>query len=55
MFPREPLTYFNDGEVRGTFLGMLKKGSDFFGKTNSEVVIFWGIKYESLSDPPPSH
>ena len=31
---------------------MLKKSSDCFGKTNFEVVIFLGIKYEPLSDPP---
>ena len=31
---------------------MLKKSSDFFGWTNSEVVIFLGIKYKPLSDPP---
>ena len=31
---------------------MLKKGVIFFGWTNSEVLIFWGIKYEPLSDPP---
>ena len=35
------------------FFGCVKKSSDFFGKTNSEVVIFLGIKYEPLSDPPP--
>ena len=35
------------------FLGYAKKSSDFFGQTNSEVVIFWGIKYEPLSDPTP--
>ena len=34
------------------FLGYAKKSSDFFGQTNSEVVIFWGIKYEPLSDLP---
>ena len=33
---------------------MLKKSSDFLGKTNSEVVIFLGMKYEPLSDPPSS-
>ena len=31
---------------------MLKKSSDFFGLTNSEVVILGGIKYEPLSDHP---
>ena len=36
----------------GILGGMLKKGSDCFGLTNSEVVIFLGIKYEPLSDPP---
>ena len=36
------------------FFGVAKKGiRDFFGWTNSEVVIFLGIKYELLSDPPP--
>ena len=34
------------------FLGYAKKTGDFFGQTNSEVVIFLGIKYEPLSDPP---
>ena len=44
-------------EKQRDFFGMLKKSSDFFGKTNSEVVIFLGIKYEPLSypPPPPSH
>ena len=40
------------------FLGYVKKSSDFFGLTNSEVVIFLGKKYEPLSDapiPPPHH
>ena len=32
---------------QGIYLGMLKK------VVNSEVVIFLGIKYEPLSDPPP--
>ena len=27
-----------------------KNDRDFFGLTNSEVWIFWGIKYEPLSD-----
>ena len=40
-------------EKQRDFFGMLKKSSDFFGKTNSEVVIFLGIKYEPLSYPPP--
>ena len=31
---------------------MLKKGVIFFGWTNSEVLIFWCIKYVPLSDPP---
>ena len=35
------------------FFGYAKKSSDFFGYTNSEVVIFLGIKYEPLSNPPP--
>ena len=35
------------------FLGYAKKSSDFFGSTNSEVVIFLGLKYEPLLDPPP--
>ena len=30
-----------------------KKRSNFFGYTNSEVVISLGIKYEPLSPPPP--
>ena len=30
-----------------------KKSNDFFGQTNSEVVIFLGIKYEPLLEPPP--
>ena len=34
-------------------MDMLKKVVIFFGLTNSEVVIFWGIKCEHLSDPPP--
>ena len=38
---------------QGIFLGMLKKVAIFFGQTNFEVVIFLGIKYEPLSDPPP--
>ena len=29
--------------TKGFFLGMLKKSCDFFGYTNSEVVIFLGI------------
>ena len=33
--------------------GYAKKSSGFLGQTNSEVVIFWGIKYEPLLDPPP--
>ena len=33
--------------------GYAKKSSDFFGLTNSEVVIFLGIKYKPLSDPSP--
>ena len=33
--------------------GYAKKSSYFFGWTNSEVVIFFGIKYEPLSTPPP--
>ena len=37
------------------FLGYAKKSSDFFGWTNSEVVIFLSIKYEPLSDLPPPH
>ena len=37
------------------FLGYVTKSSDFFGKTNSEVVIFLGKKYEPLSTPPPRH
>ena len=36
----------------GIFLGTLKS-RNFFGYTNSEVGIFWGIKYEPLD--PPSH
>ena len=40
-------------EKQRDFFGMLKKSSDFFGKTNSEVVIFLGIKNEPLSYPPP--
>ena len=39
--------------TKGFFLGMLKKSCDFFEYTNSEVVIFLGIKYEPLSEPPP--
>ena len=35
------------------FFWVCKKSSDFFGWTNSEVVISLGIKYEPLSDPPP--
>ena len=35
-------------------LGYAKKSSDFFGYTNSEVVIFLGIKYEPLSDTRPA-
>ena len=34
------------------FFGYAKKSSDFFKRTNSEVLIFLGIKYEPLSDPP---
>ena len=34
------------------FFGYAKKSSDLFGETNSEVVIFLGIKYEPLSDLP---
>ena len=33
--------------------GYAKRSSDFFRYTNSEVVIFGGIKYEPLSNPPP--
>ena len=41
---------------RGIFWGMLKKVVIFFGYTNSEVVIFLGIKYEPLSPHPiPPH
>ena len=32
---------------------MLKKVMIFFGETNSEVVIFLGIKYEPLLGPHP--
>ena len=32
---------------------MLKKVVIFRGRQILEVVIFWGIKYEPLSDPPP--
>ena len=31
------------------FFAYAKKSSDILGKTNSEVVIFWGMKYEPLS------
>ena len=40
--------------LRG-FFWYAKKSSDFLGKTNSENVIFLGIKYKPLSDPPPHH
>ena len=33
--------------------GYARKSSDFYRQTNSEVVIFWGIKYEPQSDLPP--
>ena len=38
---------------RRDIFGYAKKSSGFLGQTNSEVVIFWGIKYEPLLDPPP--
>ena len=34
------------------FWGYAIKRSDFLGSKNPEVVIFSGIKYEPLSDPP---
>ena len=34
------------------FFWVAKKVGIFFGQTNSEVGIFWGIKYEPLLDPP---
>ena len=34
-------------------LGILKKSSDFLGLSNSEVIVFLGMKYEPLSPPPP--
>ena len=33
--------------------GYAKNVGIFLGQTNSEVGIFWDIKYEPLSDPPP--
>ena len=43
---------FADAKTLRDFFGYAKKSTDFFGQTNSEVGIFWGIKYEPLSDPP---
>ena len=39
-------------ELRDCF-GYAKKVVIFLGRQNSEVVIFLGIKYEPLLDPPP--
>ena len=35
------------------FFGYAKKSSNFYWQTNSEVVIFLGIKYIPLFGPPP--
>ena len=39
--------------TKGYFWVYAKKSSDFFGYTDSEDMIFWGIKYEPLLDTPP--
>ena len=43
---------FANAKTLRDFFGYANKTRDFFGWTTSEVGIFWGIKYEPLSDPP---
>ena len=40
---------------QGIFLDMPKKVAIFLGRQILVVVIFLGIKYEPLSEPPPPH
>ena len=49
-----PKRFFGVYERRWEFFGSRKKTEGFFWVVPRKVVIFLGIKYEPLSDPPLS-
>ena len=49
-----PLLFSRPKKIRASFIDPQKSLLAKMSETNSEVGIFLGIKYEPLSDPPPS-